>query len=99
MAHRGLRRVLRLTLRRATRRSLHACGRGHGPASVAALLGAEAQSDDVIVEGYVRSIRNQKTRSFAAIGDGSTVDSLQALLSPEQAQGYKSTPPLPQPSM
>ena len=42
--------------------------------------------DKVVVSGYVRSIRNQKTRSFASIGDGSSLEPLQALLTPLQAE-------------
>jgi len=36
----------------------------------------------------VRSVRKQKRVAFAAIGDGSTTGSLQAVLKPEQAIGY-----------
>jgi len=43
----------------------------------------------VTVNGYVRSLRKQKRVTFAAIGDGSTIDSLQAVLKPEQAIGYE----------
>ena len=43
-------------------------------------------SDKVVINGFVRSIRNQKQRSFASIGDGSSLEPLQALLTPEQAQ-------------
>ncbi|TQS34473.1 hypothetical protein Golomagni_05142 [Golovinomyces magnicellulatus] len=43
--------------------------------------------NEVILNGYIHSIRNQKTRSFAAIGDGSCLQSLQALLTPAQAKG------------
>ncbi|KAL8794146.1 MAG: hypothetical protein Q9195_003331 [Heterodermia aff. obscurata] len=39
------------------------------------------------VIGTVRTIRNQKRRSFVEIGDGSTSRSLQALLEPHQAEG------------
>jgi hypothetical protein len=43
-------------------------------------------SDKVVINGFIRSIRNQKQRSFASIGDGSSLEPLQALLTPEQAQ-------------
>ena len=43
--------------------------------------------DEVVINGYIQSIRNQKQRSFAAIGDGSSMQTLQALLTPEQAKG------------
>lgn len=38
--------------------------------------------------GSVRTIRNQKHRSFLELGDGSTTQTLQALLEPTQADGY-----------
>ncbi|MCJ1355920.1 MAG: asparaginyl-tRNA synthetase [Icmadophila ericetorum] len=39
----------------------------------------------VQVTGHVRTVRNQKHRSFVELGDGSTTASLQALLQPAQA--------------
>lgn len=48
-----------------------------------------ADPADVVVTGFVRSIRNQKQRSFASIGDGSSLEPLQALLTPAQAQRSK----------
>ncbi|CZR57876.1 related to asparaginyl-tRNA synthetase (mitochondrial) [Phialocephala subalpina] len=45
-----------------------------------------ADPTDVVVTGFIRSIRNQKQRSFASIGDGSSLEPLQALLTPAQAQ-------------
>ncbi|RKF83599.1 Asparagine--tRNA ligase, mitochondrial [Golovinomyces cichoracearum] len=51
----------------------------------------DLQADnEVVLNGYIHSIRNQKTRSFAAIGDGSCLQSLQALLTPAQAKGWDS---------
>ena len=38
--------------------------------------------------GSVRTVRNQKQRSFVELGDGSTIQSLQAVLEPAQAEGY-----------
>ncbi|KAH6677111.1 asparaginyl-tRNA synthetase-like protein [Halenospora varia] len=38
------------------------------------------------VHGFVRSIRNHKKMSFASIGDGSTLEPMQAVLTPSQAQ-------------
>lgn len=46
----------------------------------------ESAPDTAIVSGYVRTIRNQKNITFASIGDGSSLEPLQALLTPEQAQ-------------
>jgi aspartyl/asparaginyl-tRNA synthetase len=47
-----------------------------------------ASQEDVTINGYIRSIRNQKARSFAVIGDGTSLDAVQALLTPAQAQRY-----------
>ena len=43
---------------------------------------------DITITGFVRTVRNQKARSFLEIGDGSTIHSLQAVLDPRQAKGY-----------
>lgn len=57
------------------------------PPSIASLLDrGPADANNVYVNGFIRSARSQKRRSFVAIGDGSTLEPLQALLSPEQAQ-------------
>lgn len=42
----------------------------------------------ITVEGSIRTIRNQKQRSFVELGDGSTAHSLQAVLDPQLAQGH-----------
>ena len=60
--------------------------------NIASLLTHQRLSDDhesqhVVVTGFVRTVRNQKLRSFVEIGDGSTVKSLQAVLEPHQARG------------
>ncbi|KAF2466822.1 mitochondrial carrier [Lindgomyces ingoldianus] len=39
------------------------------------------------INGFVRTLRRQKRVAFAAIGDGSTMQAVQAVLSPEQADG------------
>jgi asparaginyl-tRNA synthetase len=66
-------------------------------ASVADLLDhPERAPNKLTVNGYIRTIRNQKTRSFASIGDGSSIEPLQALLTPQQAQ--RQVPPAPQAS-
>lgn len=54
--------------------------------SVAKLLATPADEGQREVYGFVRSIRKQKTRAFASIGDGSSLEPLQAMLTPEQAQ-------------
>lgn len=48
----------------------------------------DQQTTAIEVAGSVRSVRKQKSRAFLAIGDGSTVHVLQAVLHPDQAQGY-----------
>ena len=62
----------------------------HDQPSIAAILdGAEnAHRDgkDVTVAGNVRTIRNQRHRSFLKLGDGSTIHELQAILDPSQSQ-------------
>lgn len=54
-------------------------------ASVAQLLGQDAEAKKVNVCGWVRSVRKQKKIGFAAVGDGSTLESVQAVLKPEDA--------------
>jgi asparaginyl-tRNA synthetase len=39
------------------------------------------------VNGYVRTVRKQKRVAFAAIGDGSTLQTVQAVLTPQLAEG------------
>jgi hypothetical protein len=78
-------------VRRALRcsRAFHSSPRSYAPAplSVAHLLDTPPPDpDNVTVNGFIRSIRNQKQRSFASVGDGSSLEPLQALLTPEQAQ-------------
>ena len=41
----------------------------------------------ITVEGSIRTIRNQKQRSFVELGDGSTAFPLQAVLDPQLAEG------------
>jgi hypothetical protein len=43
--------------------------------------------ESLTVNGFVRSVRRQKRIAFAAIGDGSTLKPLQAVLTPDQAEG------------
>lgn len=57
-----------------------------GGASIAQILdNGPEDASKVVVNGFIRSIRNQKQRSFANVGDGTTTKSLQAILTPEQA--------------
>lgn len=54
--------------------------------SIATILARDAPVEDAEVHGWVRSVRKQKKIAFAALGDGSTLDSLQAVLKPEQVE-------------
>ncbi|THW26336.1 asparaginyl-tRNA synthetase [Aureobasidium pullulans] len=62
----------------------------HKPANIASLLksstgSTEESSPEIEVNGYVRTIRKQKRIAFAAVGDGSSLQPVQAVLTPEQA--------------
>ena len=54
-------------------------------ANIAQLLAKDEQVEGVDVYGWVRSLRKQKKIAFVAVGDGSTLDPLQAVLKPEDA--------------
>ncbi|KAI0401449.1 hypothetical protein F4802DRAFT_427470 [Xylaria palmicola] len=59
------------------------------PRSVSGLLDfkpSEAVAD-VRIDGYVRSVRAQKRYHFVALGDGSSLESLQAVVPADQAEG------------
>ncbi len=67
-------------------RSVHTRS-GLDPIPIAHLLDTGPKdARNVVIDGFVRSIRNQKKLSFASIGDGSSLEPLQALLAPAQAQ-------------
>lgn len=60
------------------------------PSSTAALLSRSAHqttpaSDTLTLNGFVRSVRKQKRVAFAAVGDGSSLKTVQVVLAPEQA--------------
>jgi asparaginyl-tRNA synthetase len=67
------------------------------PPTIATLLGhseSPLQSrqpplsgETLTLNGFVRSVRKQKRVAFAAIGDGSSLQTVQAVLTPEQAEG------------
>ncbi|KAI1082452.1 asparaginyl-tRNA synthetase [Whalleya microplaca] len=59
------------------------------PTSVAGFLDFKPHEtvSDVKVDGYVRSVRSQKHRHFVALGDGSSLESLQAVVPADQAEG------------
>jgi hypothetical protein len=73
-------------------RGLHSRPLGH-ESSISYLLDqGPKDSEKVIVNGFIRSIRNQKQRSFASVGDGSSLEPLQALLTPKQSEGSELPP-------
>jgi hypothetical protein len=82
-----LAKCVRQTLVQARAFSISSQLQASTPSSIANLLERPpTNAENITVNGFVRSIRNQKTRSFASIGDGSSLQPLQALLTPEQAQ-------------
>lgn len=62
------------------------------PKNIAELLERGSAADNVRVDGWVRSVRKQKRIAFAAIGDGSSLDSVQAVLKPDDAAEYVERP-------
>ena len=50
---------------------------------IKALLGADAPTEGIVVNGWARSIRSGKGVAFVMLGDGSCFDSIQVVLSPE----------------
>lgn len=66
------------------------------PANIASLLRFSAEnveegSPEIEVNGYVRTIRKQKRIAFAAVGDGSSLRPVQAVLTPDQALPWVNT--------
>lgn len=57
--------------------------------NIATILSTTPADDrhTITAVGSVRTIRNQKNRSFLGLGDGSTTHSLQVVLEPTQAEG------------
>lgn len=49
------------------------------------------EEQEIKVNGFIRSVRKQKRFAFAEVSDGSTVEALQAFLSPSQAAEYVTT--------
>ena len=75
-------------------RGLHTTARAH-ESTIAHLLDQGPQdSERVVINGFIRSIRNQKQRSFASVGDGSSLEPLQALLTPQQSARSELPAPL-----
>lgn len=73
------------------------CSSTFRPSNIAELLRPSPHSSSpqrtppdggtLTVNGYVRTVRKQKRIAFAAIGDGSTLQTVQAVLPPELAEG------------
>lgn len=57
------------------------------PTTVKQLL-ASAPRNEVNVSGWIKSIRQQKRVAFAELTDGSTSDSLQVVLDPQDAASF-----------
>lgn len=95
--HRLTRRNLLHLRQSVCSRQQYSSDRGGGPSlsnpSIASVLALRPdpngpQRTQVTVAGFVRTIRNQKQRSFVELGDGSTVYALQAVVPPSHAKGY-----------
>jgi asparaginyl-tRNA synthetase len=46
-----------------------------------------SDNETLTINGYIRTVRKQKRIAFAAIGDGSTLQTVQAVLAPQLAEG------------
>ena len=81
-------RIARLStcsLEKSTRRAISGSPICRDGRSIADILRQGGQAENISVNGWIRSLRKQKRVAFAAISDGSTTDSLQAVLKPEDA--------------
>ena len=63
------------------------------PPASASLGVGQSSNGTIRVNGFVRTVRKQKRVAFAAVGDGSSLESLQVVLNPEQAEGSVSREP------
>jgi hypothetical protein len=89
--------LLRLALRpfvcrAATGQCRARCSSTLAPRTISALLKRSAAqttpaSETLKLNGFVRSVRKQKRVAFAAVGDGSSLSTVQVVLTPEQANG------------
>lgn len=50
-------------------------------------------NSEIRIQGFIRSVRKQKRFAFAEISDGSTIQPIQAILSPDQATKYVNSKP------
>ncbi|KAG9243006.1 asparaginyl-tRNA synthetase-like protein [Calycina marina] len=71
-------------------RQFHCTPRSYAAIRINQLLSRSPENvfelDTVEVNGRVRSVRRQKKWTFASIGDGTTLEPLQAIMTPEQAE-------------
>lgn len=83
-------RVFRPQALTSYRRHMH--GDNGARRSIAKLLEWKPQekASDVVVTGFIRSVRSMKSRSFVALGDGSSLAPLQAIVPMNQAEGCDS---------
>lgn len=60
------------------------------PTSIAGFLDFKPHEpvSDVKVDGFVRSVRAQKRFHFVSLGDGSSLEPLQAVVPADQAEGW-----------
>ena len=60
------------------------------PKSIAGLLQWKPEDavDHVQVHGYIRSVRAMKRAHFVSLGDGSSLDGVQAVVPADQAEGW-----------
>lgn len=58
--------------------------------TIAAILDSKPLDaiNDVEVSGFVRSVRSQKRHHFVSLGDGSSLEPLQAVVPADQAEGW-----------
>ena len=86
MVQPGLPRFAKAVFNHHLSRGLSSSSRS-SPISVARLLDSSpTDPSNVVVNGFIVSIRNHTNRSFASLGDGSSCEPLQALLTPQQGQ-------------
>lgn len=74
-----------MCLEAAARRTFTASAITARDQTAADLLQNGSRDANVSVHGWVRSVRKQKKVAFVSLGDGSTVENLQATLPPDQA--------------
>jgi hypothetical protein len=62
----------------------------HHATPIAKLVGGgqSGPTEEVTVNGFVRSVRSQKSHSFVSLGDGSSMVPLQAVVPANRADGY-----------